>query len=563
MKILLASKSKRRRDLIKQVTDNVSFTESGADETLPKINLTPSESAMFLAEKKALTSLRHHTDRMKDDELIVACDTVVTLGDKIFGKPKDRQEAFETLKELSGKTHSVITAVCILNKSHKHDLFYEVTDVTFNDLTDEMINDYIDTGDPFDKAGSYGIQNVPKSFIKQVQGNYDNVVGLPTKKLKTHLDEFSKFSNFENSPNNATPYINLLKHHMKHIHKANSEKIKEAREYLLTKTMPEWALGDILDLAVDIVGMTGDLHPAPSKKLIFVMAGDHGVADESVSAYPQEVTVQMAENILNGGAAINAFANQAGADVVLVDMGIKNPEKLYDNDLEEEYKVRIRQGTHNIKKQSAMHHSEALKAILSGYNLANKKIREEGYNVIGIGELGIGNTTSAAAITAVVTGKPVQKVTGRGTGLDDTGLRDKIKVIEEAIEVNQPNPEDAVDILSKIGGLEIGGMVGVILSCAVNNVPVIIDGYVASSAALLAYLLKPETLDYMVFSHKSAEPGHDSFYQFFGKKPLLDLNMRLGEGTGSALAMNLVDASKAILNQMATFESAGVSTKNE
>ncbi len=563
MKVLLASQSSRRRKLIKEVVDNVTFTESGADEKLPRVNLSPSESAMFLAEKKAITSLRAHEDSLEDDELVIGCDTVVTDGNEIFGKPEDGMDAFNTLKKLSGKTHQVITAVCILNKDLKHDLFYETTNVTFNELTDDMIWDYIKTGDPFDKAGSYGIQNIPESYIKSVEGDINNVIGLPTEKLSSHLNNFDSFSHFEKFNKDKSLLEDVLKHHIKHIKPADKKMRKKAEEFLKTKTMPTWALGKLLDLAVDLVGMTGELKPDTSKKVIFVMAGDNGVAEEGVSAYPQEVTIQMAENISNGGAGINVLGNQVGAEVHLVDMGMKNiPEELNNSENVSVSTIHIGNGTKDIKVGPAMTRKEAINAIIAAYNLATEHIDRNGDKIIGIGELGIGNTTPATAIISTLGNLPVNIVTGRGTGLNDEQLEHKIEVISEAIKVNNPDNEDPIDVLAKLGGFEIAGMVGIILAACSRQIPVVIDGYVTASAALIAYHLDPKTGDYMIASHKSVEPGHNYFYNLINKEPLLDLNLRLGEGTGGALAMFLIDCASAILRDMASFDEAHVSNKD-
>lgn len=563
MKVLLASRSSRRRDLIKQVVDEVDFTVSGADEKLPKINLTPEESAMFLAEKKALKSLQDHKDDLGEDELIIGCDTVVTLDGELFGKPKDSQDAYNTLKKLSDKTHSVVTAVCLLNKNHKHDLFFDKTDVTFNELTDEMIWDYIETGDPFDKAGSYGIQNIPKSFLKSVNGDINNVIGLPTKALKEHLDRFVD-STEVGELIDSTPREDLLKNFIQQIKIPKEEKREEAKEYILTKAMPPWALGRLLDLGVELVQITGDIHPETARKTTFVMAGDHGVAEEGVSAFPQEVTVQMMDSILNGGAGINALSEKAGSSIILVDMGTKYPTYEYSKIGDDQKQVRIGSGTKNFRKGPAMSRSQALDAIISAFNIASKRIVTNNDNVIAIGELGIGNTSAASAILSVLDDKvTVEEATGRGTGVDDDRLAHKIQVIKDAIKVNQPNPEDSIDVLSKVGGFEIAGMVGVILAAALHQIPIVVDGFVATSAALLAAKLEPKTIPYMIPSHKSVEQGHARMWEIIGKEPYLDLNLRLGEGTGAVLMFSLIDAAGAILNNMTTFEEGKISNKEK
>lgn len=564
MKVLLASKSSRRRKLIKSITDDVLFTESGADETLPRINLTPAEAAMFLAEKKALKSLQTHKATLEDDRVIIGSDTVVTLDFELFGKPKDKQDAYNTLKKLSGRTHSVVTAVCILDKSFKHDAFFDKTDVTFNELTDEMIWDYINTGDPFDKAGSYGIQNLPKSFIKSVDGDLNNVIGLPTEKLKEHLDNFEDLLVTRKSKQKISPLEDLLYLIVQGIKPVDNSYKKKAKDYLLTKAMPSWALGKLLDLGVDLVGITQDLHPDTSKKTIFVLAGDHGIVEENVSAYPQEVTLQMFQNILEGKAGINVLAKQSGTEIVLIDMGIIESDDDISGLMRPQYQKlkKIDKGTKNFHKAPAMTRTQALDAIISAYNMASNKIAKDGDQVVGIGELGIGNTSSATAIISVLGDLPVELVTGRGTGLDDEGLNHKVQIIKESIALNKPNPEDPLDVLTKLGGFEIAGMVGVILAAASRKVPIVIDGFVTAAAALIAYKLDPKLGDFMIASHKSVEPGHIFVWNILNKEPLLDLNLRLGEGTGAAVAMNLIDSASAILNDMTTFEEGNVSNKN-
>lgn len=328
----------------------------------------------------------------------------------------------------------------------------------------------------------------------------------------------------------------------------------EARARLEQLTMPFWALGRLMDLAEDLAGMTGSTRPPVEKKTIVVMAGDHGVVAEGVSAYPQEVTWQMVANFVAGGASINALARQAGARVIVVDMGVAADlgvlgEAVIDR--------KIGLGTANIAKGPAMSREEAVTAVEAGIGLA----RELGSStqVFGTGEMGIGNTTPSSAIVAAVSGATAAEVTGRGTGLGDDQLRHKALVVEQALSINNVDPDDGLDLLAKLGGFEIGGLAGVILAAAAMHKPVVIDGLISTAAALVAQVLAPFSVDYMIAAHRSVERGHRVALDKLGKKPLLDMDLRLGEGTGAALAMNLVDAAVRVLTEVATFEEASVS----
>lgn len=321
-------------------------------------------------------------------------------------------------------------------------------------------------------------------------------------------------------------------------------------------TKPIGSLGRLEKLIEDISGMTGKEIPSLKNKVIFTLAGDHGVTDEGVSAYPKAVTAQMVYNFLRGGAAINVLGRHAGARVVVVDMGVAEDLKPAEGLVVR----KIRYGTKNMAKGPAMTCEEAVKAIEAGIDIFEDELRK-GIDIVCTGEMGIGNTTSASAITAVFTAKPVKEITGKGAGIDDKALIHKIKTIEKAIEVNRPDPSDPIDVLSKVGGFEIAGLVGIILAAASKRIPVIIDGFISGAAALVAYKINPRCGDYMIASHCSAESGHKFILEGLGLKPILDLGLRLGEGTGAALALCIVEASAKILSEMATFESAKVSTK--
>ncbi len=327
-----------------------------------------------------------------------------------------------------------------------------------------------------------------------------------------------------------------------------------ARQDILTK--PAGSLGTLEDISTKVAGITGNAMPKMKDKVIITMAGDHGVTDDGVSAYPKEVTAQMVHNFLNDGAAINVLARHARARVVIVDMGVA-----VDFTHERLVSKKIAYGTANMAKGPAMSYEDAVRSIEAGIEVFESEAKK-GVDIVGVGDMGIGNTTSSSAIVAVITGEDVETVTGRGTGIDDAGLEKKIGVIEEAIRVNKPNIKDAIDVLAKVGGFEIGGMAGVILAAASHRVPVVIDGFISGTAALVAYGLAPPVKDYMIAAHRSVERGHSVTLDYIGLKPLLDLDMRLGEGTGAALGISIVDAACKILGEMATFEDADVSEKD-
>lgn len=329
-----------------------------------------------------------------------------------------------------------------------------------------------------------------------------------------------------------------------------------ARARLERLIMPPWALGRLLDLALDLAGMTGTLQPAVGRKTIVTLAADHGVTAEGVSKFPREVTTQMVRNFVQGGAGVTILAGLAGAKVVVVDMGVAGDL----GDLAASGRIlskRIAPGTRNLAQEPAMSREEAARSLEAGIEITRDLDGET--DVFGTGDMGIGNTTPSAAIAAVLTGQTPERVTGRGTGIDDAMLAHKISVIRRALEANRPDPRDGLDVLAKIGGFEIGGIAGVILGAAARRKPVVVDGFISTAGALIAQSLCPASADYMIAAHRSVEPGHAAMQRQLGKEPLLDLNLRLGEGTGAALAMNLVEAAARILTDMATFEEASVS----
>jgi len=349
--------------------------------------------------------------------------------------------------------------------------------------------------------------------------------------------------------------MGLLKRTLQNIYPQDSDSRDRAKERLDQLALPHWALGDLMDLSMDLAGITRSIDPPVARKAIVTMAGDHGVVAEGVSKFPQEVTPQMVYNFVNGGAGINALARQAGAEVIVVDMGVAADLK----QLAAEGKIinkKVGLGTDNIAKGAAMSLAMATRSVEAGIDIANDLA--DRIDLFGTGDMGIGNTTPSTAIAAVITGKPLAELTGRGTGLDDEQLAHKIKVLETILECNKPDPKDGLDILAKVGGFEIGGLAGLIIGAAAHKKPVVVDGFISSAAALIAITIEPFVRDYIICAHRSMEPGHRAMQEKLGCSPLLDLNLRLGEGTGAALAMNLVEAAVAILTEVATFEEAAV-----
>ena len=322
-------------------------------------------------------------------------------------------------------------------------------------------------------------------------------------------------------------------------------------------TKPPGSLGRLEELARRLSAMSGQFPPQARRCVIFTLAADHGVVAEGVSAYPQIVTAQMVENFLQGGAAVNVLARHVGAPVVVADLGVAVPLAAHPDLVSR----RIGPGTRNMAKGPAMTRDEALAAIEVGIGLVYTE-RGNGLDVIGTGEMGIGNTTAASAVVAALTGAPAASVTGTGTGVDDEGRLRKIAVIKRALDVNRPDPGDGVDVLAKVGGFEIAGLCGVILAGAAWRIPVVLDGFIAGAAAMAAVRLKPDVRHYLIASHRSTEPGHGYVLNALGLDPYLDLQMRLGEGTGSALCIGLAKAATKILGEMATFKSAGVTERS-
>ncbi len=331
---------------------------------------------------------------------------------------------------------------------------------------------------------------------------------------------------------------------------------EQAQKRLDSLTKPPGSLGILEEIAVQLAAIQGKAIPVLGQKVVMVMAGDHGVVEEGVSAFPQEVTQQMVINFLNHGAAINVLSNQADARIVVTDVGIKGAAIEHP-----ELNIRkVRPGTRNMVKEAAMTEEEVTAAVEVGIEMVDREI-DKGATIVATGEMGIGNTTPSSAILACLTGKDLDLITGRGTGVDDEGLIRKREAIQKALEINRPNAEEPLDVLRKVGGLEIAALTGVILGAAARKVPVVLDGFISTTAALLAHKLNSHCQYYMIASHLSQEPGHRILLEEMGLKPTLQLDLRLGEGTGAVLAFNLIEAAVKIISEMATFEEAGVSNK--
>lgn len=336
----------------------------------------------------------------------------------------------------------------------------------------------------------------------------------------------------------------------------DSRSLEKAQARLDNLTKPKGSLGRLEEVAAAISAMTMDEKPSFGRKVIFTLAADHGICEEGVSAYPQEVTVQMVYNFLRGGAAINVLAAHAGAEVIIVDMGVKGDIK---TDSASFMGRKIARGTDNFAKGPAMSYGKACESIAAGIEVFEEAYASRKIDIAGVGEMGIGNTASSSAIVSVITGLDAGLVTGRGTGLDDESYLKKVDVIRRSVALNRPDPGDTIDVLAKLGGFEIGGIAGIILSAASKRVPVVVDGFISSCGALIACGLCGSAKDYLIMSHQSVEAGHAAVLRHIGKKPLLNLDMRLGEGTGAALGISVAEAAIKLMNGMATFGEAGVS----
>jgi nicotinate-nucleotide--dimethylbenzimidazole phosphoribosyltransferase len=348
----------------------------------------------------------------------------------------------------------------------------------------------------------------------------------------------------------------LLEETIKCIAPLDETAMRKAQERLDNLAIPRNSLGRLISLARTVAGMTASASPRFTNKIIFTMAGDHGVVAEGVSAFPQQVTREMVYNFVRGGAAINVLARHVGARVVVVDMGTAADF----SDLVAARRIisrKVAPGTRNLARERAMTREQAVQAIVSGIQVV-EEVASDGLDIMGVGDMGIGNTTPSSAIIAVFSGRPAREVTGRGTGIDDATFQRKVEAVERALALHRPKPTDALDVLSAVGGFEIGGIAGAILAGAARRVPVVIDGFIATAGALIATSLAPRAKDYLIAAHRSVEIGHGVMLHHMGLQPLLDLDMRLGEGTGAALGISLVEASIKVMTDVLTFEEAKV-----
>jgi nicotinate-nucleotide--dimethylbenzimidazole phosphoribosyltransferase len=348
--------------------------------------------------------------------------------------------------------------------------------------------------------------------------------------------------------------MNIVQTTLDCIKPVNPQLLAQAQARLDNKTKPLGSLGRLEEFARRVAAISGSQQPDTTKKVIFTFAGDHGIVEEGVSLFPKEVTPQMVFNFLAGGAGVNVLARHAGVEVRVVDVGV-------DFDFENAAGMihrKVARGTRNFAKGPAMTRDEALAAMQVGIDLADG-CKAEGIGLVGTGEMGIGNTSPSSAIIAALSGISVRELTHRGTGINDVALEHKIRVIEQGLALNRPDPADPLDVLTKVGGLEIAAIAGLVLGCAANSIPVVIDGFISTAGALIASELHPNVHDYIFAAHESVEIGHRFMLERIGARPILDLGFRLGEGTGAALAMGLIEAGVKVLNEMATFEQAGVS----
>jgi nicotinate-nucleotide--dimethylbenzimidazole phosphoribosyltransferase len=350
----------------------------------------------------------------------------------------------------------------------------------------------------------------------------------------------------------------LLANTIKMIKPLDSVAMNSARSRQDTLTKPQGSLGRLEELSIKLAGIQGRATPQIRHKVVITMAGDHGVMAEGVGNWPQEVTAQMVYNFLGGGAGINVLARHVGARVVVVDMGVAT--KLEPHPLLVSRK--IAPGTQDMFLRPAMTPEQAVTSIETGIELVGGEVAK-GLDIVGTGDMGIGNTTSSSAICAAMTGEAVAKVTGRGTGISDEQLAHKIEVVKRALAVNRPDPKQPLDVLAKIGGFEIGGLVGVMLAAAAYRIPIVLDGFISGAAALIAVALAPRLRDFLIAAHVSAEAGHKVLLRHLRLKPLLNLGMRLGEGTGAVLGIFLAEAAARTLTEMSTFAEAGVSEREK
>lgn len=348
--------------------------------------------------------------------------------------------------------------------------------------------------------------------------------------------------------------MELLKKTIKMIPAPDEEIKQKALERLANQARPAGSLGVLEAISARLAAIAGTIDVSLKNKVIVTCAGDHGVVAEGVSLFPQEVTLQMVENFVNGGASINALGRHIDATVRVADLGVNHD---FDPSLPIFHK-KVRKGTSNMAAGPAMSREEAVCSLEAGIEIVNELFDEGRVDILGTGDMGIGNTTPSSAIIAAFSGIAVEKLTGRGTGIDDEGLKNKVRVIEKALSVNRPDPEDAIEVLSKVGGFEIGGLAGLVIGAASKGIPVVCDGLISTAGAMIACKLAPMAKEYLFASHRSVEAGHKYMHEWLGVEPLLDLGFRLGEGTGAALTIDLLDAATRILAEIKTFEEVNI-----
>ncbi|MCD6185166.1 MAG: nicotinate-nucleotide--dimethylbenzimidazole phosphoribosyltransferase [Deltaproteobacteria bacterium] len=348
--------------------------------------------------------------------------------------------------------------------------------------------------------------------------------------------------------------MNLLDTTIKNIESTDLLIYQKALDRLAQQARPAGSLGILESLSARLAAIKGRIDVKLKQKVIITCAGDHGVVAEGVTLFPQEVTAQMVYNFINGGASISVLARHAGARVVVADLGVNHDFK---QDLPIFHK-KIRKGTGNMAVEPAMTRAEAIRSIEAGIEIVDELLQQGPVDIIGTGDMGIGNTTPSTAIIAAFSGIEVEKLTGRGTGINDKTLKHKISIIEKGLALHKPDPEDPVDILSKVGGFEIGALAGIVIGCASRKIPVICDGLISTAGALIACEIVPAAREYLFASHNSVEAGHKFMFDRLGLSPLLDLKFRLGEGTGAAVAMEILDAATRVLAEIKTFEEVGI-----
>lgn len=339
----------------------------------------------------------------------------------------------------------------------------------------------------------------------------------------------------------------------------NEDIKKQAEERLLKQAKPAGSLGRLEIIAAQLASITGSLNMHLNNKKVVVCAGDHGVVAKGISLFPQEVTPQMVLNFTTGGASINVLAKHAGAEVLVADLGVNFD---FDPNLEIIH-TKVAKATNDISEGPAMTRDQAIQSIISGINIVEELVANNELDLLATGDMGIGNTTPSTAIIAAFSEIDVEELTGRGTGIGDEALHNKIEIIKKALNVNQPDKTDAIDILAKVGGFEIGGLAGLVLGAAANKIPVICDGLISTAGALIACKLAPKASQYLFAGHRSFEVGHKFMHKELGVEPLLDLGMRLGEGTGAALSMEILDASTRVLSDIRLFEEVNIGDKND